>query len=180
MFPRDSLWILAGTAIRLGRMLSSALSNPLLPYITAVAVLVWGLKRLWAIDLELRAHRHRQLARLYEAQKEAELARKGDRGRLALRIHDRRGLNAEARNREQAQSEADSGSRTETSVPPPSRSKTSKLLDRVEISANPSPSPVLAEDEEDPRPAPRSRTTTPNSSAAQSASTSSTPSGRPG
>jgi hypothetical protein len=51
-------------------MLPSAFS-PICEYATAVAVLIFALKRLSAIDLELRAHRERQRARFYEAREKA-------------------------------------------------------------------------------------------------------------
>lgn len=52
-------------------MLSSAFSNPVCEYATAIALLILALKRLAAIDLELRAHRERQRARFYEARGKA-------------------------------------------------------------------------------------------------------------
>jgi hypothetical protein len=55
-------------------MLPSAF-NPICEYATAIALLVLALKRLWAIDLELRAHRERQRARFYEARGKAREAR---------------------------------------------------------------------------------------------------------
>jgi hypothetical protein len=45
--------------------------SPICEYATAIALLVLVLKRLWAIDLELRAHRERQRARFYEARGKA-------------------------------------------------------------------------------------------------------------
>jgi len=45
--------------------------SPICEYATAIALLVLALKRLWAIDLELRAHRERQRARFYEARGKA-------------------------------------------------------------------------------------------------------------
>jgi hypothetical protein len=51
-------------------MLPSTFS-PICEYATAVALLAFALKRLWAIDLELRAHRERQRARFYEARGKA-------------------------------------------------------------------------------------------------------------
>jgi len=52
-------------------MLSSAFSSHICQYATALALLILALKRLAAIDLELRAHRERQRARFYEARKKA-------------------------------------------------------------------------------------------------------------
>lgn len=52
-------------------MLPSAFSNPVCEYATAIALLILALKRLSAIDLELRAHREHQRARFYEARKKA-------------------------------------------------------------------------------------------------------------
>ena len=57
-------------------MLPSAFS-PICEYATAIALVILALKRLWAIDLELRAHRERQRARFYEARKKAREAAKG-------------------------------------------------------------------------------------------------------
>ena len=51
----------------------SLFDSPIFECATAIAVLSYGLKRLWAIDLELRAHRERQRIRLREAQAEAAL-----------------------------------------------------------------------------------------------------------
>jgi hypothetical protein len=58
-------------------MLPSAFSH-ICEYATAIALLVLALKRLWAIDLELRAHRERQRARFYEARGKAREAAFGE------------------------------------------------------------------------------------------------------
>jgi hypothetical protein len=58
-------------------MFPSAFS-PICEYATAVALLTFALKRLWAIDLELRAHRERQRARFHEARGKAREAAIGD------------------------------------------------------------------------------------------------------
>jgi hypothetical protein len=68
-------------------MLPSAFS-PTCEYATAIALLILALKRVWAIDLELRAHRERQRARFYEARGKAREAASGESsdwrlGRLA-------------------------------------------------------------------------------------------------
>lgn len=52
-------------------MLPNALSGPACEYATAIVLLAFCLKRIWAIDLELRAHRERQRARLREARRRA-------------------------------------------------------------------------------------------------------------
>lgn len=52
-------------------MLPSAFSNHICEYAAALALLILLLKRLSAIDLELRAHRERQRARFYEARGKA-------------------------------------------------------------------------------------------------------------
>lgn len=52
-------------------MLPSAFSSQICEYATALALLILALKRLSAIDLELRAHRERQRARFYEAREKA-------------------------------------------------------------------------------------------------------------
>ena len=52
-------------------MLPSDFSNPVCEYATVIALLILALKRLSAIDLELRAHRERQRARFYEAREKA-------------------------------------------------------------------------------------------------------------
>ncbi len=52
-------------------MLPNALSGPICECATAIALLPFALKRLWAIDLELRAHRERQRARFHEARRSA-------------------------------------------------------------------------------------------------------------
>jgi hypothetical protein len=59
-------------------MLPIAFSNPICEYATAIALLILALKRLWAIDLELRAHRERQRARFYEAREKAREAAIGE------------------------------------------------------------------------------------------------------
>jgi hypothetical protein len=56
-------------------MLANALSSPACEYAAVIALLAFALKRLWAIDLELRAHREEQRARLDAARKGARLAR---------------------------------------------------------------------------------------------------------
>jgi hypothetical protein len=52
-------------------MLPSVLNNDICEYMAALALLILLLKRLSAIDLELRAHRERQRARFYEARAKA-------------------------------------------------------------------------------------------------------------
>jgi hypothetical protein len=52
-------------------MILSAFSSHICEYAAAVALLILVFKRLWAIDLELRAHRERQRARFYEAREKA-------------------------------------------------------------------------------------------------------------
>jgi hypothetical protein len=53
--------------------------SPICEYATAIALLTFALKRLWAIDLELRAHRQRQRTRLFEARARAREAAIDDR-----------------------------------------------------------------------------------------------------
>jgi len=48
-------------------MLPDATGSPICEYAAAVALLTFALKRLWAIDLELQAHREEQRARLRAA-----------------------------------------------------------------------------------------------------------------
>jgi len=45
--------------------------SPICEYATAVALFAYALRRFSAIDLELRAHRERQRARLYKAREKA-------------------------------------------------------------------------------------------------------------
>lgn len=54
-------------------LIPSLFDSPTFECATAIVALSYGLKRLWAIDLELRAHRERQRTRLREAQAEAAL-----------------------------------------------------------------------------------------------------------
>jgi hypothetical protein len=54
-------------------MLQSTFS-PICEYATAIALFAFALKRLSAIDLELRAHRERQRARFYKAREKARKA----------------------------------------------------------------------------------------------------------
>ncbi len=48
-------------------MLPDAIGSPICKYAAEIALLAFALKRLWAIDLELRAHREEQRARLRAA-----------------------------------------------------------------------------------------------------------------
>jgi hypothetical protein len=57
-------------------MLINAIGSPACEYAAAIALLAFAIKRLWAIDLELRAHREEQHARLNAARARARLARR--------------------------------------------------------------------------------------------------------
>lgn len=60
-------------------MLQNALSNPICEYVAWVALAIFVLKHLWALDLELLADREEQRARLYAArEKTAPLHRDAD------------------------------------------------------------------------------------------------------
>lgn len=52
-------------------MLPSVLNSHFCEYTAALALLIFLLKRLSAIDLELRTHREKQRARFYEARAKA-------------------------------------------------------------------------------------------------------------
>ena len=77
-----------------------AISAELGGHLAAMAFLIYGVKRLWGIDLELKTHREELRKRYFEASEKAELARwkaekaigQGRRGEVALSRRARREL----------------------------------------------------------------------------------------
>jgi hypothetical protein len=53
-------------------MLQNALSNPICEYATGIALAIFLLKHIWALDLELLADREEQRARLHAAREKTE------------------------------------------------------------------------------------------------------------